>query len=191
MNISENIMWITKNIELWGFFTNKSFQASVQLANSQRVYNVIGKPGIVYNILEDAYEKVVDSGYVVTGIKDEMWIINKNSLDKYGVTPDEITEIPVKVNTVEVNTVYAAIMIPTKIQFTLEVNYGEKAILKGNRLGIDHGNGDYILLLTKHINGFYFPDFDDSGRIINGSIFNKLYKKCRVEASLLHHLIQS
>ena len=58
------------------------------------------------------------------------------ALHKYNVKPGEITEVPLTVRTFEDNVVYAAIMIPPQIQFTLEVNYGEKTILKGNSLGI-------------------------------------------------------
>lgn len=58
----------------------------------------------------------------------------------------------------------------------LQRNYGEKSVLYGNRLGIEHGVGDYILVKTKLVNGLHHPDFNDSGRIINGTIFHKLYK---------------
>ena len=180
MNISENIRWITSGPALWNFYTNRSYRAKIQTADSQRVYNVADTPGVVYNCLEDAYEKVGDSGYVITGIAGEMWPIGEKAVKKYNVDPKNITTEPMEVDTVELDTVYAAIMIPSGTQFTLETDYGEKAVLKGNRSGIDHGDGDYVLVMTKMINGVYIPDFDDSGRIINGVIFEKLYKRLEV-----------
>ena len=176
MNISENIQWITNNPTQWKLYTNKSYRAKIQRADSQRVYNVADKPGVVYNCLEDAYEKVGDTGYVVTGIAGEMWPIGEKAIKKYNVNPDNITTEAMEVDTVELDTVYAAIKIPTDIQFTLEVDYGEKAVLRGNRSGIEHGEGDYVLVMAKSVDSAYLPDFDDSGRIVNGAIFDKLYK---------------
>ena len=177
MNISENIRWITSDSTLWKFYTNKSYRAKIQTADSQRMYNVADKPGVVYNCLEDAYEKVGDSGYVVTGIVGEMWPIGEKAVKKYNVDSRNITAEPMEVDTVELDTVYAAIMILSDTMFTLEVDYGEKAVLRGNRPGIEHGEGDYVLVVAKKVNGAYTPDFDDSGRIINGAIFEKLYKE--------------
>lgn len=109
-----------------------------------------------------------------------MWPIGEKAVKKYNVDPENITVEPMEVDTVELDTVYAAIRIPSDTQFTLEVNYGKKALLKGNRSGIDHGDGDYVLAMTKMINGVYIPDFDDCGRIINGVIFEKLYQRLEV-----------
>ena len=176
MNISKNIQWITNNPTQWKLYTNRSYRAKIQIADSQRVYNVADKPGVVYNCLEDAYENVSDTGYVVTGIAGEMWPIGEKAVKKYNVNPANITAEPMEIDTVELDTVYAAIRIPTETQFTLEVDYGEKAVLRGNRSGMEHGNGDYVLVMTKLVDGEYYPDFDDSGRIINGTIFNRLYK---------------
>lgn len=176
MNISKNIQWITNNPTQWKFYTNRSYRAKIQIADSQQVYNVADKPGVVYNCLEDAYENVSDTGYVVTGIVGEMWPIGEKAVKKYNVNPANITAEPMEIDTVELDTVYAAIRIPTETQFTLEVDYGEKAVLRGNRSGMEHGNGDYVLVMTKLVDGEYYPDFDDSGRIINGAIFDRLYK---------------
>ena len=176
MNISKNIQWITNNPTQWKLYTNRSYRAKIQIADSQRVYNVADKPGVVYNCLEDAYENVSDTGYVVTGIAGEMWPIGEKAVKKYNVNPANITAEPMEIDTVELDTVYAAIRIPTETQFTLEVDYGEKAVLRGNRSGMEHGNGDYVLVMTKLVDGEYYPDIDDSGRIINGTIFNRLYK---------------
>ena len=57
-----------------------------------------------------------------------------------------------------------------------ETDYGEKALLRGNRPEIPHAGGDYVLVFAKKQNGIYSPDFTDSGRIVNGTIFKVLYK---------------
>ncbi|EGC02047.1 hypothetical protein [Ruminococcus albus] len=176
MNISENIQWILGDTASWKFYTNRSYRAKIQIADPNQVYNVAGTPGVVYNCLEDACEKVGTNGYVVTGIAGEMWPIGEKAIKKYKVDPEKITSEPVEVDTVELDTVYAAILIPKSTQFTLEVDYGEKAVLHGNRSGIEHGDGDYVLVTAKLVDGEYRPDPDDCGRIINGEVFSKLYK---------------
>lgn len=51
MNISENIRWITEFPAQWKLYTNKSYRAKIQTADSQRVYNVDDKPGVVLQLL--------------------------------------------------------------------------------------------------------------------------------------------
>lgn len=176
MNISENIQWIISTPTQWKFYTNRSYRAKIQIADSRQVYNVPDQPGVIYNCLEDSYEKVGNTGYVVTGIAGEMWPIGEKAVKKYNIDPDNITAEPMEVDTVELDTVYAAIRIPSGTQFTLEVDYGEKAVLKGNRSSIEHGDGDYVLVNSKLVDGKYLPDFDDNGRVVNGAIFSELYK---------------
>ena len=68
MNISVNIQWITEDSADWKLYTNRSYRAKVQKADPHQVYNVAGKPGVVYNFFEDSYEKVGDSGdYQIIG----------------------------------------------------------------------------------------------------------------------------
>lgn len=176
MNISENVKWITTPSADWKAYRNRSYKAKIQLADPDRIYNVPDKKGLVYNFLEDSYEKVSSNGFVVTGVIGEIWPVSKKAIAKYDISPECITSEPTEVDTVELDTVYAAIPIPAEIQFTLEVDYGEKAVLKGNRSGIDHGSGDYILAAARLINGKFLPDFNDSGRIVNGAIFDMLYR---------------
>ena len=179
MNISENILWITECPEKWMLFTNRSYEAMIQTADPNRVYNVPDHPGYVYNILEDSYEKVGSTGYVVTGAAGEMWPIGERALRKYQIAPEAITDVPQKVMTVELDTVFAGIRIPKDTPFTLEVDYGEKAVLKGNRPGLDHAEGDFVLVATRLENGVPVPDFTDSGRIVNGAVFDTLYKPAK------------
>lgn len=175
MNISENIQWITPQIS--GNFTpiDHIKQRYRLLIRSKYTMLLISRGG-VYNCLEDAYEKGSETGYVVTGIVVEMWLIGEKAVQKYNVDPYDITTEPMEVDTVELDTVYAAIMISNDTQFTLEVDYGEKAVLRGNCSEIEYGGGDYVLVMTKFINGEYHPNFNDSDQIVNGAIFDKLYK---------------
>lgn len=176
MNISENIKYIFENNSMWSPYTNKSYKARIQKADKNRIYNVPGRPGIVYNVYEDSYAEVNEDGLVVTGVADEMWPIGESALKKYNVTPERLGYEPIEVDTVETGTVFCGIQIPVDKEFTLETDYGFKIVLKGNRQGIEHGKGDYVLVAAKYENGAYVPDFADSGRIVNGSIFDKLYK---------------
>lgn len=176
MNISENVKYVLEKTAKWRFYTNRSYSAKIQKADESRVYNVEGQPGVVYNILEDAYEKAVEGGYIITGLAGEMWPVGPGVLKKYDIEPEKITFEPQCVRTIEVDTVYAGIRIPSDIPFTLEVDYGEKALLKGNRPGISHGEGDYILVAAKTEGGKLVPDLSDSGRIVNGAVFDRMYK---------------
>ena len=105
-----------------------------------------------------------------------MWPIGANAITKYNIAVEDISFEPIDVTTSELETVYAAIRIPTGTEFTLVTDYGRKALLRGNREGIGHGEGDHILVTAVMKNGVYVPNFNDSGRIINGTIFDRLYK---------------
>lgn len=175
MVISENIQYIKASDE-WTFFVNKSYRAKIQKGYSDAVYNVPGKMGVVYNILEDSFEPVNDSCYIVTGAAGEMWPISERALKKYDIAPEKITDCPQEISTIPTDTVFAGIQIPARTAFTLEVDYGEKCVLKGNRDGIGHDAGDWVLVAAKRVDGKYVPDFEDAGRIVNGTIFNVLYQ---------------
>ena len=174
MKISDNIHYILTS-DNWSLFTNKCCRVSIQKGHISAIYNVPEKPGIVYNYLEDCFEPINDSCYVITGIAGEMWPVSLLAISKYKISADQITDEPQEVYTVPTGTVYAGICIPSSIPFTLEVDYGQTCILKGNRKGIGHSSGDWILLPAKLSAGRYLPDFQDAGRIINGTIFNQLY----------------
>lgn len=176
MNISEEIKYILDENTVWSLYKNKSYKAKIQKADKIRVYNVPDRPGVVYNHLEDSYAEVTEGGFVVTGIAGEMWPIGEGSLKKYGVTADELSFEPKEVNTIETDDVFCGVMIPKGTKFELETDYGQKVILNGNRTGIDHGKGDYIIIEAKHENGRYYPDFSKSGRIVNGAVFDKIYR---------------
>ena len=80
MKISDNIRWILENGAEWTLFTNRSYPAKIQLADPQQIYNVPGQPGVVYNILEDAYEKV--GGVWLPDLSDNGRIVNGAIFDK-------------------------------------------------------------------------------------------------------------
>lgn len=176
MNISTNISYILKPDIKWLLFTNRSYTAKIQKADKNRLYNT-DQPGIVYNILEDSYAPV-GTGYVVTGVAGEMWTIGESALSKYDISKENITSEPQDVQTKETGTIMAGVQIPVNITFQLQTDYGEKVWLNGNRNGIDHGTGDWVLVSTKKTeSGLLVPDFTDSGRVINGAIMEKLYRK--------------
>lgn len=176
MNISTNISYILKPDIKWLLFTNRSYTAKIQKADRNRLYNT-DQPGIVYNILEDSYAPV-GTGYVVTGVAGEMWPIGESALSKYDISKENITSEPQDVQTKETGTIMAGVQIPVNITFQLQTDYGEEVWLTGNRNGIDHGTGDWVLVSTKETeHGLLVPDFTDSGRIINGAIIEKLYRK--------------
>lgn len=179
MNISKNIRYILTDNNLWSPYTNKSYRAKIQKADKTRIYNAEGKPGFVYNVFEDSYAEVNEDGLIVTGVAGEMWPIGESSLKKYNVSIDQLSFEPIEVDTVETGDVFCGVQIPVKTEFTLETDYGIKVMLKGNRPGIEHGNGDIVLVSARTENGRYIPDFSDSGRIVNGAIFDKLYKALR------------
>ena len=176
MNISRNVTYILNDNSLWSLYTNRSYKAKIQKADKNAIYNVAGKPGVVYNVFEDSYAEVNEDGIVVTGIAGEMWPIGESALKKYNVSVDQLSFDPIEVDTVETGAVFCGVQIPVETEFTLETDYGKKVMLKGNRPEIEHGKGDFILVSAKTENGRFVPDFSDSGRIVNGTIFDKLYK---------------
>ena len=115
---------------------------------------------------------------MVTGVAGEMWPIGESALSKYDISKENITSEPQDVQTKETGTIMAGVQIPVNITFQLQTDYGEKVWLNGNRNGIDHGTGDWVLVSTKKTeSGLLVPDFTDSGRVINGAIMEKLYQK--------------
>ena len=177
MRISENIRTLTENRTAWRLYRNRCYSVLLQRADPERVYNVQGRPGIVYNYLEDAFEPVGEGQYIATGLLGEMWTLPAAALGKYRIDPMLLTDTPQKTETVETDTVYTGLRIPAQIPFTLVVHYGAEALLHGNRSGVPHGDGDMILLpAVRDAEGEWIPDPADSGRIVNGSIFDRLYR---------------
>lgn len=152
--------------ENWGKFKRKSYQVKLQKAMSDRVYNVPGTPGVVYNFLEDCRETVADAGYIVTGLLGEMWPIGRESLAGYDAEEKDISEEPKSFWTKSGERVYFAIQIPLEVKFSVETSYG---LLKGNYATdeIPHGKGDYLVC-----NSFAEGDY----RVINGAIFHEMYE---------------
>jgi hypothetical protein len=175
MNISENISYILEPSVSWQLFTNRSYAAKIQKANPDRLYNT-DQPGIVYNILEDSYAPV-GNGYVVTGLLGEMWPIGERAVGKYEIAKENITDTPQTVMTKENGVVLAGVQIPKEMLFRVQTDYGERVWLNGNREGIDHKEGDWVLVATKIVDGKYVPDFADAGRIVNGAIMEQLYRR--------------
>ena len=152
----------------WDTYVRKQYFVQIQKADLQQIYNVSDSPGIVYNFLEDSYEKVIEDGYVITGLLGEMWPIPKEGLTHYDVGDLEIGIEPVLVSTQKSNLRYEGIQIPEKFLFTL--NISGIGVLKGNHKGNQHAGGDYVV---KEIRG----TVKQAIRIVNGMIFDKMYQK--------------
>ena len=149
----------------------------VQLAVPSRIYNVPGQPGVVYNSLEDSYAQVSPGGYVITGLMGEMWPIGPETLVKYDIAPELVGDEPQPVMTRPLPDLYAGILIPKDTTFDVIAHYGEKtAVLHGNRPGIAHGCGDWVLVPTAEENGAVHPELSGNGRVINGLLFPKIYR---------------
>ena len=176
MIVSPNIRRLLDDNAGWSLYRNRSVTVRLQKADPQTVYNVPGRPGVVYNFPEDAYADVDENGAVVIGLLGEMWPVPASVLPKYGVTPDRLGDRPIRSTTRETDEVFCALQVPDETVFTLTVSGSIQTVLTGNRPGIGHGGGDYLLVLAKSENGRYVPDFSRSGRIVNGTIFDRLYK---------------
>ncbi len=177
MQISDSVQWIFSPQLRWGCFRNRPYRAMIQLAEPGRIYNVPGQPGVVYNTLEDSYAQVSPGGYIITGLLGEMWPIGPESLGKYDILPEQIQAEPQPVMTRPLPDLYAGILIPKETAFDVTAHYGEKTtVLHGNRPGIAHGCGDWVLVTTEEVNGTVRPRFAGNGRIINGILFPKIYR---------------
>lgn len=178
--ISENIRYILNDAN-WFACKNQAYCVKIQKGDPARVYNVPEKAGVVFNILERTEEPVKEGNYVVTGVAGESWPISVKALRKYDIAPEDITFEPQSCMTKPVDTVYCAIQIPAATAFWLCVDYGEIVTLNGNSEpeSVPHGTGDYVLVEAKQdAEGKWFPDFEsNSQRIINGAIFETLYRK--------------
>ncbi|MDO4188233.1 MAG: hypothetical protein Q4D29_04515 [Lachnospiraceae bacterium] len=154
------------DLSLWKNYTRKSYEVLIQMADVNQVYNVPDKPGYVYNFLEKYETYVKGYDYVVTGLLGEMWPIRTGALDGYDV--DNISSIsctPKKIKTKVIGNTYYGICIPVGYEFS--VSLSKETIMHGNAPGVEHLSGDYIIC-SSFENGDY--------RIINGSIFDKMYE---------------
>ena len=155
---------ILTNKDMWRMYTRKSYEVKIQTAKVDKEYNVHGKPGIVFNKFEKVEADVTGYDYVVTGVSGEMWPIHESSLKGYNASPSEIKATPSVFTTKENDIVYYAFQIPTDKKFSVILSSGIE--LQGNVDGVEHGTGDYLVCTD-----FEAKDY----RIVNGSIFDKMY----------------
>ena len=155
------------DLKNWNMYRRKQYQVKIQKALPDKVYNVSGRPGVVYNILEDCEESVAAADYIVAGLLGEMWPISQKDLCGYDADVNEIDEIPKLFHTKPSDKTYYGILIPVTVPFSVET--GKYGRLNGNAKPdeIPHGQGDYIICTS----------FDEGDyRIVNGQIFNKMYE---------------
>lgn len=163
---TQGIEGFTFKSETWKVYYRNIYDVKIEKAFSDKIYNVLGRAGIVYNFLEDSYESVKGADYVVTGILGEMWPITKESLCGYDIRADEITDKPITVKTKKRDTQYFAIRVPKECKFIVVLE--QMGELKGNQNMIEHGDGDYILCTSLEKEDY---------RIINGQVFHKMYRQ--------------
>lgn len=175
MEISENIGWVREPGAEWVLCRNRSWRALVQRGDPEREYNVPGRPGEVYNFMEDSISFARPGGIVVTGLMGEMWAVNGESTAKYTDDPESLGDEPRPLMTRELAGTFAAIRIPAGTEFSVKTAWG--GVLNGNRPGIGHGQGDMLLVGTREENGRTVPDLESDGRVVNGEIFDLLYRR--------------
>lgn len=131
---------------------------------------------VVHNYLEGAdYVTDDDNPFVITGTRQEQWAISRDRLLKtYQLTESEVESIgptPRLIFTREGGPVrYWANLVPSEAgPFEVRTAYG--TILHGNRDGVEHGCGDFIIAS------------DDNGKpsetdrwIVNGLVFFDTYQ---------------
>ena len=145
-------------------YRRRRYPVYIRRAVKGSIYNVSDTPDVVYNILEDSYETTADADYIVTGLLGEMWPIKKESLAGYDVSPEEIDDEPRQFFSKSSDIVFYAVQISGEFELELE----DGIVLKGNRPGIEHGEGDYILWTSLEKQDY---------RIINGKIFTSMYEE--------------
>lgn len=150
----------------WKEIRKKRYQVKLQKALPDKEYNVPGRPGIVYNILENCEEIIAEGHYIVTGLLGKMWIISEEYLDGYEVEKEEIGEEPKVFYAKTSDKIYYGLHIPINVSFAVEIP--EYGTLKGNSDldSIPHGAGDYLVC-----NSFNKGDY----RIVSGAVFHRMY----------------
>lgn len=131
---------------------------------------------VVHNYLEGAdYVTDDDNPFVITGTRQEQWTISRDHLLKtYQLTESEVESIgptPRLIFTREGRPVrYWANLVPSEVG-PFEVRTKGGYVLVGNRLGVRHGWGDFIIAS------------DDNGKpsetdrwVVNGLVFFDTYQ---------------
>lgn len=154
--------------ENWFACQRKKYAVSIQKAVRDKEYNVPGRPGYLYNCLEDSVESLESADYIVTGLLGEMWPITEKNLASYDVEGITLSEEPKQVFTKAATMIHYALQIPVEVPFAVEVSWCGK--LNGNARAeeIPHGTGDYLVCTT--------PEEGDY-RIVNGAVFKKMYER--------------
>jgi len=153
----------------WNVYKKRKYQVLVQKGDPKRIYNVPGRPGIVYNYLEDSRETVSEDSYIITGLAGEMYPVSAENLVNYDVDPVKIEEKEQKVWTRPGIQYFEAVYIPAESGFEIEIP--GMGILYGNNRRSMHGDGDYILRAVG----------SEEYRIINGVLFPRIYVPCAVD----------
>lgn len=160
-------LWSEKvtGVSNWSVWKRRAYPVKIEIAVADKVYNIPGKKGFIYNHLEKCEQSVDNADYVITGLLGEKWPIMAETLENYEAVPEEITTEPKEFYTKVNNKDYYAIQIPAEISFTVQTRHF--GILNGNVARISHRLGDYIVCTSFK---------EENYRIVNGDIFERMYE---------------
>lgn len=159
----------------------------------KKVYSVwacVPKQGTkVHNFLEGSnYITSIDRPIVLSGTAREMWVIDFNKFTSTYVMPDGraitrealksmVTKVNgrdcidwFKVKTMSMNQpLNFAIHVPLSIKnFPVNTSWGD--VLYANRVGVNHGKGDFLVCASYH----EMPSLSDMW-VVNGEVFQHTY----------------
>ena len=152
-----------------GLCKKKEYIVTLERANIAKEYNIKGKPGYVYNYLEDAEISVDGMAYVVTGTVGEMWPIPEKRADAYEII-EELSQGIYKAKTKKSEQLYEYKLIPVDEQMSLEIENGSVLHVNAKANSVDHGEGDRLI----RVKG------EESYWVVNGRVFESTYEivKC-------------
>lgn len=138
---------------------------------------VLGSEQKVYNFLEDVTYDGKPGEIVLRGTQGEEWIIPTKKLSKYctmdgqdidieGISPDEY----IRIKTRQSDSITWMVQIP--VSETGEVTTERGDILKVNRPGVPHGDGDWVCCCDD--NGQ--PTLEWGCWVVNGEVVKKTYQ---------------
>ena len=154
----------------WKKCRKKAYEVAFVRADEGKVYNT-ARAGQVYNYLEDVAEDVKEGAFVCRGVVGELYVVPRAKVEMgYDVDPESIGDEWVTARA----KAGAATYFCRKPEgaFALATEYG---VMKGNREGVAHGEGDWILTTAKETEAGLAPDETDEW-IVNGVVFARTYE---------------
>ena len=154
----------------WKLCCKKQYEVALTRAERGRVYNMPHEAGKVYNFLEDIVEEAEEGAFVCRGTVGEMYVIPRDKLDAYDVDADEIGSEWLTAKTRPQAAVYCCRRVEGPFALATE-----RGVMHGNREGVEHGSGDYVVCRALETEDGYLPDQADCW-IVNGVVFDNTYQ---------------